>query len=315
MKKFLLRVLLTAAILCLSAGTALGAEDNFNAGLNITKTQTSISVEVQDSDILSEKVPKLTIPCTGMDWEYAKVTFEGTELTGVAWDEESKSVTFPVADGGVYVIEEAEKPSEDDGSDGSGGTHKPGQTPVQTPAAKPMHFSDVKASDWFYADVKYVWEQGLMNGVGGSKFAPNDTLNRAMVVHVLYNLAGQPAAGAESFTDVAAGEWYRDAVAWAAANGIVNGLDAKTFAPLSPVTREQLAAMLFRYAVHDGMDAVTLAEHLEQFPDAGQVSDWAVAAMNWAVGQGLINGMDGKLVPQGSATRAQTAAILARFCK
>ena len=314
MKKFLMRMLLTAAILCLAAVTVFAANDDFNAGLTITKTDTSISVTVQDSDVLAEKIPKLTIPCTNMNWEGAKVTFGTTVLTNVVWDAENKTVTFPVAAGGTYVIEEAQKTAEE----GNATTQKPS---VQGPSAlkpveqKPMNFTDVKASDWFYADVKFVWERGLMNGVGGSKFAPNDTLTRAMVVQVLYNLAGKPAAGAESFSDVAAGDWYRDAVAWAAANGIVKGMDAKTFAPMSPVTREQLAAMLFRYAVYNGMNAMTLAEYLGQFPDAGQVSDWAVSAMNWAVGQGLINGMDGKLAPKGSATRAQTAAILARFCR
>ena len=174
-------------------------------------------------------------------------------------------------------------------------------------------FTDVTPSDWFYNDVVYVYNNGLMNGVSDTTFAPNATTTRAMIVTILWRLDGQAMGGANTFADVAAGSWYANAVAWAAKYGIVTGYDAATFGPNDPITREQLATILYRFNNYrDGkLDAVSTLD----FPDAGSVSGYAVEAMKWAVGQGLINGMDGKLNPTGSATRAQVAAILHRYCK
>ena len=180
-----------------------------------------------------------------------------------------------------------------------------------------LPFTDVKTGDWFYEAVQYVYDKGMMTGVSADRFAPASTTTRGMIVTILYRLENEPAvSGGSAFTDVERGAWYADAVAWAAANDIVNGTSATTFAPNSPITREQMATMLYRFAQYKGMDAVTLQEHLTGYPDGGQVSDYAIPAMNWAVGQGLIAGMEnGTLVPQGSATRAQVATILMRFCE
>ncbi len=180
-----------------------------------------------------------------------------------------------------------------------------------------LPFTDVKTGDWFYEAVQYVYDKGMMTGVSADRFAPASTTTRGMIVTILYRLENEPAvSGGSAFTDVESGAWYADAVAWAAANDIVNGTSATTFAPNSPITREQMATMLYRFAQYKGMDAVTLQEHLTGYPDGGQVSDYAIPAMNWAVGQGLIAGMEnGTLVPQGSATRAQVATILMRFCE
>ena len=180
-----------------------------------------------------------------------------------------------------------------------------------------LPFTDVKTGDWFYEAVQYVYDKGMMTGVSADRFAPASTTTRGMIVTILYRLENEPAVSGDlPFTDVERGAWYADAVAWAAANDIVNGTSATTFAPNSPITREQMATMLYRFAQYKGMDAVTLQEHLTGYPDGDQVSDYAIPAMNWAVGQGLIAGMEnGTLVPQGSATRAQVATILMRFCE
>ena len=180
-----------------------------------------------------------------------------------------------------------------------------------------LPFTDVKSGDWFYEAVQYVYDKGMMTGVSADRFAPASTTTRGMIVTILYRLENEPAvSGGSAFTDVESGAWYADAVAWAAANDIVNGTSATTFAPNSPITREQMATMLYRFAQYKGMDVVTLQEHLTGYPDGDQVSDYAIPAMNWAVGQGLIAGMEnGTLVPQGSATRAQVATILMRFCE
>ena len=136
-------------------------------------------------------------------------------------------------------------------------------------------------------------------------------MNRAMIVTVLYRLEKSPAVTtAAKFTDVPAGQWYSDAVAWAAANNIVNGYDETTFGPMNAVTREQMAAILFRYEQYKGMDTVTLEDNLAKFPDKDKISGYAVPALNWAVGQKVINGnADGTLDPTGTATRAQVAQI------
>ena len=177
-----------------------------------------------------------------------------------------------------------------------------------------LPFGDVTVSDWFYDDVRYVYANGIMDGTSSDRFAPNAPLTRAMIVTILYRMAGSPSvSGSSDFTDVATGKWFAKAVAWAAANGIVNGYGSGLFGPNDPVTREQLAAILYRYAVYGGMTAVTLEENLGGFADTAQLSAYAIQAMNWAVGQGLINGSGSNLVPKAQATRAQVAAIIHRY--
>ena len=193
----------------------------------------------------------------------------------------------------------------------------PGKPSTPTTPDKPtdgFKFTDVSRNDWFYGDVSYVYENGIMDGVSAETFAPNATLTRGMIVTILYRMENKPAVtGASKFTDVDANEWYGAPVAWAAENGIVTGYSETTFGPNDPVTREQLAAILYRYAVYKGMSAVTREQNLSRFTDADQISAYAVPAMNWAVGKGLINGADGKLSPKASATRAQVAAIIHRY--
>lgn len=186
-----------------------------------------------------------------------------------------------------------------------------GSFKAETPAPAALPFTDVKSGNWFYDAVKYAYEQGLMTGTSATTFAPNGTMNRAMIVTVLYRLEKSPAVtGASKFTDVPAGQWYSDAVAWAAANKIVNGYDETTFGPMNAVTREQMAAILFRYEQVKGLENVTLEENLNRFPDQNKISAYAIPALQWAVGQKIINGnADGTLDPTGTATRAQVAQI------
>ena len=177
-------------------------------------------------------------------------------------------------------------------------------------------FADVSVNTWYAEAVKYVYDNGLMVGVESGKFAPDAAINRAMVVTVLYRMEGEPNAGAGGdFTDVAAGQWYTDAVAWAAANGIVGGYGNGKFGPMDTMTREQLATVMYRYAKYKGL-ASDASANLSGYTDAGQIHDWALDAMKWANGTSLINGTSSTtLSPGGSSTRAQLAAILMRYCE
>ena len=181
---------------------------------------------------------------------------------------------------------------------------------------EPLPFTDVAETDWFHDAVRYVYDNGLMDGVGDGQFAPNATTNRAMVVTILYRLAGEPAvSGDAAFTDVESGLWYSNAVLWAAQNGIVNGISETEFAPSGDLTREQLATVLYRYAESMGYD-VSASVDLSGFPDAGDIQSYATQALSWAVAEGLLQGFeDDSLQPGGTATRAQIATILMRFCE
>ena len=179
-----------------------------------------------------------------------------------------------------------------------------------------LPFTDVKSGDWFYEAVQYVYDKGMMTGVSADRFAPASTTTRGMIVTILYRLENEPAvSGGSAFTDVENGAWYADAVAWAAANDIVNGTSATTFAPNSPITREQMAAILYRYATYKGYDVSQKAD-LSGYTDAASISGYAKDALAWANAQKLITGVtDTTLNPQGSATRAQVATILMRLCE
>ena len=186
------------------------------------------------------------------------------------------------------------------------------------PASKPevkLPFTDVSTSDWFYDDVAFVYKNGLFSGTDSRSFSPNASMTRAMLVTVLYRLEGEPTVtGRSSFTDVRSGAYYEKSVIWAAANGIVTGTDSTSFSPDAKVTREQLAAILYRYAQYRKL-ATDASAKLNSFTDADSVSAYASEALGWAVSEGLINGASGKLMPKGDATRAQVAAILHRFVK
>ncbi len=183
---------------------------------------------------------------------------------------------------------------------------------TQTPQTT---FADVPASAWYYDAVEYVYENGLMSGVSGGWFAPNDTLTRAMLVQTLYAMEGRPAAASAGFADVASGDWYASAVNWAAANGVVSGVSETGFGPNNALTREQLALILYRFAQYKGYD-VTGTSDLAAYADGSSVSGWAAEAMGWAVDAGLISGVGGnQIAPTGTASRAQVAQILMNFCE
>lgn len=177
----------------------------------------------------------------------------------------------------------------------------------------PLSFTDVDMGQWYYEDVRFVVENGLFQGVGDGRFNPGGTMERGMMTTVLHRLAGEPpVSGAQAFTDVPAGEWYAPGTAWCAQKKIVEGVGGGRFNPSGKVTREQIAVMLYKYAVQTGHNAWERGA-LSAFPDAGSVSSWAQEAMSWAVGTKLLNGSGGKLLPGESATRAQVAAMLHRF--
>lgn len=177
-----------------------------------------------------------------------------------------------------------------------------------------LPFADVPSGSWYYDDVAYVYDTGLMTGLTATAFGPNLSTTRGMIVTILWRMENEPAAKHGCpFADVRRGSYYEQAIAWASENGIVTGFDASTFAPDRAITREQLAAILFRFAAYRGMDAVTLRENLSSFQDQAAISAYAVSALNWAVGEGLMQGTGDKLEPTGNATRAQVAAMLRRF--
>ena len=174
-------------------------------------------------------------------------------------------------------------------------------------------FSDVDAGDWYAEAAVYCRDNGLMNGTTATTFSPNATMTRAQLCAVLYRMAGSPEmTGRDAFTDTPDGAWYEDAILWAVRNHIMSGYTASTFGPHDPITREQLVAILWRYAGSPAAEA----GFLSRFADAASVSGYAADAMRWAVSTGLIGGMgDGTLAPRGNATRAQVATILMRFVK
>ena len=178
-----------------------------------------------------------------------------------------------------------------------------------------LPFTDVTSGDWFYDAVAYVYDKGMMEGTTDTTFAPTMNLTRSMIAQVLYNLEERPEApGAAGFPDVAAGAWYADAVNWAAARGIVKGYDTGAFGPEDSVTREQLAAILYRYAQVKGYDTTQGGMAVREFSDSASISDWAQEAMAWAVNAQVLSGKgNGVLDPQGTATRAEVAQMLMNF--
>lgn len=175
------------------------------------------------------------------------------------------------------------------------------------------HFTDVEgAGHWTHEGIDFAVSHGLFSGMSATTFEPDTAMTRSMLVTVLWRYADMPIEGTNSYTDVPNGTWYTDAVSWAAYNGVVTGVGNNKFDPDGKITREQMATILYRYAKSSGIDTSNRTD-LRSFPDAERISSYAKEAMQWAVAEGLINGSDGKLLPQGNATRAQVAAILMRF--
>ena len=184
----------------------------------------------------------------------------------------------------------------------------------ENPGTGANPFTDVSEKDWFYGDVMFVYENGLMLGTSKTLFSPYGTATRGMMATILWRMEGSPAPkGKNSFTDVEAGKWYADAITWTAENGIFAGYGKDKFGPDDPITREQLAAIFYRYADYKGYD-LTVKGNLDKFKDADKITDYAKTAMQWAVGCSLVKGKSGNLLdPQGTATRAEIAAMLHRF--
>ena len=251
-----------------------------------------------------------TVPATCLGYGFVRESCKHcdysviTEITAPLGHDYEAVVTAPTLDEGGYTTHTCSR---------CGDSYVDSETPAL--GHKCAAYTDIP-TDWAKEGICFVIENGLMVGTTSTTFAPKDTLTRAMLVTVLYRMAGSPAVDAPSgFTDVADGQWYSDAIAWAAANGIVNGVGGNKFAPSEPVTREQLAAIFFRYAKAEAPEA----DVLSGYPDAESVSTYARDAMAWAVSTGLVTGSkeaDGTyLVPQGLAAREQAAAILMRYVK
>ena len=184
----------------------------------------------------------------------------------------------------------------------------------ENPGTDVNPFTDISEKDWFYGDVMFVYENGLMLGTSKTLFSPHGTVMRGMMATILWRMEGSPVPkGKNSFTDVEAGKWYADAITWTAENGIFAGYGKDKFGPDDPITREQLAAIFYRYADYKGYD-LTVKGDLDKFKDADKITDYAKTAMQWAVGNGLVKGKSSNLLdPQGTATRAEIAAMLHRF--
>lgn len=177
-----------------------------------------------------------------------------------------------------------------------------------------LPFKDVSDSDWYYNAVSFVYQRGYFSGVSADTFSPNTSMTRAMLATLLYRVSGAKATGAETtFTDVPAGMWYSDGVAWASAQGIVNGMGDGIYCPDLAITREQMVTMLYRYQTYVKGN-VSAKGTLSAYPDGDAVASWAKEAMEWAVGAELVQGRNtGHLDPQGTATRAEVATVLQRF--
>ena len=187
------------------------------------------------------------------------------------------------------------------------------------PDAVKNPFADVNAGDWFYQDVLFSYEKGLMSGMDAAAFAPYANTTRAQIAVIFYRMEGSPAVeGENSFTDVVRGSgtaWFYDAVTWAQQNGIMGGYSNSSFAPNDPITREQLAAIFYRYAQYKGYDTTQGGMAIREFDDYESISDYAMGAMAWAVNTGLVKGDSNLLYPKGTATRAEIAALFHRFAE
>lgn len=249
--------------------------------------------------------------------------FESTDV----FDWELKAQKFEAIDGVVTIgegmVDGSTEKEEDEGS-GNKPSSKPvvnkpeeenNETSEQPVVSNYQNFSDLETGAWYQRYVEYMLNNGYMNGMNDSVFAPNGNVTRAQLVTILYRMEGSPLSldVDNPFTDVEKDKWYSDAVVWAAANGIVNGVADDQFAPDQNITREQLATILYRYQhrYHGPENGVN--NRLEQFIDAKSISSYAYDAMNWAVGAGIMNGSEGQLMPSASASRVQTAAMLTRY--
>lgn len=308
------------------SGTSMG----WVSSGTLTMRSLSDAVEVIDSTMsltldgsqasvdLSRGIQAATVGGSGtlsvtIETEESVMSFEGSAKNGVSITRDGDQLRLSGADEGHVTTR---------GSDGISVSVsvEPGKDYVlsldgdmETPSGGDLPFSDVRSSDWFYDPVCYAYETGIMTGTSATTFAPNLTTTRGMIVAILHRLEGSPSVGSAGFKDVKAGDWYADAVNWAAANGVVNGMGNGFFAPNAAITREQLAAIIRNYAAYKGEDVSTSAD-ISWCWDAFMISDWAEESLAWAVGEGLITGTTMFTIsPRDPATRAQVAAIFQRY--
>ena len=283
--------------------------DGYITIINPKNGSVSVSDDWADED---QKITLTITPDKGYVVDKIEIVdAEGDKIDAKKVEDEDNEYTFRMANCDVTVTvtfkEEGKTTTED--------KEETDET-EETTTPETITFSDVKESDWFYKGVSYVVENGMMNGVGDNQFAPNAPLTREMLAVVLYNMEKQPeSTGVNPFADVKADMWYTDAIVWANANGIVAGYDDSTFGLGDSITREQLAAILYRYAQLKGYDVTEKAD-LTGYTDSASISSYAVEAMQWANANGIVNGMtETTLAPQGTATRAQVATMLMNFCE
>lgn len=280
-------------------------EPSFDATVSVDRSDASkIEFTMQNPC----KQVNVSLPCEFKD---GTVKLGQTEIPDAKFD--GQTVSFQTKKAGTYVIESKTpvQPKPDDAINGiissivASGALQPGASASQ--------FADLTAGSWYYDGVRYALENGLMTGTSARTFAPDRPVTRAMLVTILWRLAGKPYGRVSPFEDVLPGSWYAQAVSWAYDKGIVTGVTATSFQPGAPVTREQLCAILCRYAALTGKNTAASAS-LDAFTDRAQVSAYAEASVRWALQAGLLTGVgDGRLAPRSGATRAQLAVLLQRF--
>lgn len=280
-------------------------EPSFDATVSVDRSDASKIVFHMEDPC---KQVTVSLPCEFKD---GTVKLGQTEIPDAKFD--GQTVSFQTEKAGTYVIESKTpvQPKPDDAVTGiisgivASGALQPGASASQ--------FTDLTAGSWYYDGVRYALENGLMTGTSARTFAPDRPVTRAMLVTILWRLAGEPYGRVSPFEDVLPGSWYAQAVSWAYDKGIVTGVTATSFQPGAPVTREQLCAILCRYAALTGKNTAASAS-LDAFTDRAQVSAYAEASVRWALQAGLLTGVgDGRLAPRSGATRAQLAVLLQRF--
>ena len=327
----------TAGSITVTAAASGNSSKSASATVTVTPpaSVTGVSISPAGATVEAGKTVQFSATVNGtggyddsVTWSVSGGVNAGTSISAdglltVAADETATSLTVTATasgDSGIYgtATVTVTQPSTPDEPDVPvwpvfpGGSTGPDET--EEPEDEGLPFIDVHEGDWFYENVGYVYENGLMNGVSETLFEPSGTVTRGMIVTILHRLEGEPESDYDMpFTDVAEQQWYAGAVRWAAGEGIVTGVSATEFAPDDPITREQFAAILWRYAQSKGYD-VSASADLTGFLDYGQISEYALPALQWAVGAGVMSGRgDGILAPQGTATRAEAAAMLMRF--
>lgn len=287
--------------------------DGYITVINPKNGTVSVSDDWADED---QKITLTITPDKGYVVDKIEIVdLEGDKIDAKKVEDEDNEYTFRMANCDVTVTVTFKEEGKTEDKEETNETEETDKT-EETTTPETVAFSDVSESDWFYRGVSYVVENGMMNGVGENQFAPNAPLTREMLAVVLYNMEKQPeSTGVNPFADVKADMWYTDAIVWANANGIVAGYDDSTFGLGDSITREQLAAILYRYAQMKGYDVTEKAD-LTGYADSAAISGYAVEAMQWANANGIVNGMtETTLAPQGTATRAQVATMLMNFCE